>query len=53
MTQVGELHYRDTFAVVLRAFVKGSLPFLHKGFEKFKTFVVDELLIYICTVFSQ
>ncbi len=55
-TQVGELsritHSRwittsDTFAVVLRAFVKGSPPFLREGFEMFKTFVVDEPLIYI------
>ncbi len=45
--QVGE------FAVVLRAFVKGSLPFFDAGFEMFKIFVVDELLIYIRTVFSQ
>ena len=43
----------DKFAVVLRAFVKGSSPFLHEGFLMFKTFTVDELLIYVHTVFSQ
>ncbi len=42
----------DTFAVALTAFLKGSPPFLREGFEIFKTFV-DELLIYIRTVFSQ
>ena len=35
----------DTFAVVLRVFVKGSPPFLGEGFEMFNTFVIDELLI--------
>ena len=46
----------DTFAVVLMAFVKGSNspPFLREGFEMFKTFAVDELLMYIKrTTFSQ
>ena len=28
----------DTFVVVLRAFVKGSSPFLLEGFEMFNTF---------------
>ena len=53
MTQVGELSQMTHFAVVLKAFVKGSLPFLHKGFEMFKTFAAGELLIYIPTVFLQ
>ena len=44
----------DTFAVVLRAFVKVSPSFLREGFEMFNTFaVLDELLIYIRKVFSQ
>ena len=49
---LSRLRYRritvnDTFAVVLWVFLKGSLPFLHEGFVMFKTFALDELLIYI------
>ncbi len=48
-----QISTNDTFTVVLRASVKGSLPFLLEGFEMFKIFAADELLIYIRTVFLQ
>ncbi len=50
LLRLRQANYRE--CVVLRAFVKGSPPFLREGFEMFKTFAVDELLIYIRTVFS-
>ena len=43
----------DTSAIIFKVFMTGAPPFLREGLEMFKTFMVDELLIYIRTVFSQ